>query len=574
MCGLVAATTAVQYHQGFMKDFKEKCLELTEGDKFHSWAGYMLLALALVIVVIAQSGFWGFVQDDSYITLRYSRNLVEGNGIVFNPGEHVEGYTNFLWMLIGAFFIAIGLPAMKALIIFGALCGLALVVFMPFLSAAIRNERHLTWDSLPALFLSASTTLALWSVSGLEQAFFALCGWLGFYFVLLKKPWQACFFFCITILTRPEGALFPAFSGLYLLILFFSGDRDTWRVFVKPLVCLAAVFTAYHSWRFWYFGDFLPNTYYVKGGGGWTNVEFGWLNIKKLWNFNGNGFFISLAPLALIPRKGRAAAFTLMTFLGTYLLYQIKIGGDILPMYRLHLTILPAQMLLASRAIEGLTSLFAEIIKDEYQPWRRLVWPLVLLYLIGPTVFSMYQSSIGHTEYKGVQASLDAAHGAIGRYLQKNAKPGDLAVAQDMGAMPWHAPSVVFLDTIGLVDRTMAHTHYSESYTPYIRYLLWPDEKARERIKDMEARLRRYTFSRNPRWFVINVDTPADKYDEVLEALRTRHGEYFEPYSEANVFFYDLGQAPEWANYRFIKGWEYSNVHFLLLYERMDTVPE
>ena len=568
-----------------MKEFKDKCLQLTEGDEFYSWAGYMLLALALVVIVVAQSGFWGFVQDDSFITLRYSRNLVEGNGIVFNPGERVEGYTNFLWMIIGALFIFLGLPAMKALIIFGALCGLALVVFMPFLSAALRQERHLTWDSLSALFLAASTTLALWSVSGLEQAFFALCGWLGFYFVLLKKPWPACAFFSVTLLTRPEGALFPAFSAFYLFILFLTGEqegetveglpeRETWRIFVKPLFCLATVFLAYHCWRFWYFGDHLPNTYYVKGGGGWTNVKFGWLNIKKLWNFNSNGFFIALAPLALIPRKGRAATLSLVIFLGAYLLYQIKIGGDILPMYRLHLTILPAQMLLACRAIEGMTALFAEIIKDEYQPWRRLVWPLVLIYLVGPTVFSMYQTSIGHTEYKGVQTSLDAAHGAIGRYLERNANPGDLAVAQDMGAMPWHAPSVIFLDTIGLVDRTMAHTHYAESYTPYIRYLLWSDEKARQRIKAMEARLRRYTFSRNPRWFVINVDTPPDKYDEVIEALRSRHGEYFAPYSEANVFFYDLGQAPEWANYRFVKGWEYSNVHFLLLYERMDSLTE
>ena len=27
------------------------------------------------------------------------RNPLEGHGLVFNPGEHVEGYSNFLWVV-------------------------------------------------------------------------------------------------------------------------------------------------------------------------------------------------------------------------------------------------------------------------------------------------------------------------------------------------------------------------------------------------------------------------------------------------------------------------------------------
>ncbi len=36
-----------------------------------------------------------FVQDDAFISFRYARHLVEGHGLVWNPGERVEGYTNF-----------------------------------------------------------------------------------------------------------------------------------------------------------------------------------------------------------------------------------------------------------------------------------------------------------------------------------------------------------------------------------------------------------------------------------------------------------------------------------------------
>ena len=41
-----------------------------------------------------------FVQDDAYISFRYARNLADGFGLVWNIGERVEGYTNFLWTLL------------------------------------------------------------------------------------------------------------------------------------------------------------------------------------------------------------------------------------------------------------------------------------------------------------------------------------------------------------------------------------------------------------------------------------------------------------------------------------------
>jgi hypothetical protein len=43
---------------------------------------------------------WGF--DDAFTSYRYAENLVQGHGLVFNPGERVEGYSNFLYVLIMA----------------------------------------------------------------------------------------------------------------------------------------------------------------------------------------------------------------------------------------------------------------------------------------------------------------------------------------------------------------------------------------------------------------------------------------------------------------------------------------
>ncbi len=54
----------------------------------------------LVVAAALLAWIFRFVQDDAFITYRYARNMARGNGLVFNPGDHVEGYTNFLWTVI------------------------------------------------------------------------------------------------------------------------------------------------------------------------------------------------------------------------------------------------------------------------------------------------------------------------------------------------------------------------------------------------------------------------------------------------------------------------------------------
>jgi len=54
------------------------------------------------------------LHDDAMISMRYARNLVSGEGLVWNPGgERVEGYTNPLWVLFLALVHLAPLPASK-----------------------------------------------------------------------------------------------------------------------------------------------------------------------------------------------------------------------------------------------------------------------------------------------------------------------------------------------------------------------------------------------------------------------------------------------------------------------------
>ena len=73
-------------------------------DPWRRWLG-----LLAGVVFVAQAWHYApYLLDDAYISARYARNLAEGHGLVFNPGERVEGYTNLAWVVGAAGAIRLG----------------------------------------------------------------------------------------------------------------------------------------------------------------------------------------------------------------------------------------------------------------------------------------------------------------------------------------------------------------------------------------------------------------------------------------------------------------------------------
>src|SRR5262245_16319000 len=67
-----------------------------------------ILALFAIALLLPHGLAIGFLNDDAFISYRYAKNWVDGLGLVFNPGEHVEGYTNFLWTILIGVFVKLG----------------------------------------------------------------------------------------------------------------------------------------------------------------------------------------------------------------------------------------------------------------------------------------------------------------------------------------------------------------------------------------------------------------------------------------------------------------------------------
>ncbi|NJP07335.1 MAG: hypothetical protein HC837_17785 [Chloroflexaceae bacterium] len=138
------------------------------------WQRICLWLLCLWLLALPQLlGTW--VLDDAFISFRYAKNLIEGGGFTFNPGgELVEGYTNFLWTIIMAAALAVGLePVMTA----QWLCsGIAITTLLVSYHLARAWWPNRPWVLLPPLILAFNPSFLLYTArgSGMETALVTL----------------------------------------------------------------------------------------------------------------------------------------------------------------------------------------------------------------------------------------------------------------------------------------------------------------------------------------------------------------------------------------------------------------
>ena len=91
---------------------------------YMAWAVPFMLESS-VVAIDGQRYFGMF--DDAMISMRYAWNFSHGEGLVWNPGERIEGYTNLLWTLVMSVFTGLldKVSAVLAMQILGVLIVLA-----------------------------------------------------------------------------------------------------------------------------------------------------------------------------------------------------------------------------------------------------------------------------------------------------------------------------------------------------------------------------------------------------------------------------------------------------------------
>ncbi len=221
--------------------------------------------------VIAR-GF-GLPMDDSWIYAVFARNLAEGKGLVFNPGQ-LSSPTGVLHGLMLGLLYRVGLSPLASAIVSGVALHFAASVLV--YKTARRIELDTRVSAAAAIVFAAAPRLIWGSLSGMEVPLYVFLVSLGIYWQVRwnwndgARAYLATAAFGLATLARPECGAFLGASILERGIssLRLGGDKSGFRRFAKTvplhLLVYAAVVAPWVAFNLWATGHPLPPAFYAK----------------------------------------------------------------------------------------------------------------------------------------------------------------------------------------------------------------------------------------------------------------------------------------------------------------------
>lgn len=379
--------------------------------------------------------------DDAFISLRYALHWAQGQGLVFNPGERVEGYTNFAWVALEAVAIRCGISPEAAMLGLGWLSLFALAASVATFLARQVRPGEVVFPALAATLVALNPMVLAWSTSGLETGLYACL-----IVTSILVSWRAdtprrgalaggCL--ALAALTRPEAVVLAP-------VLWATAVRHRER---QVGVAFAAVFTAgvgiYFAVRGIYFDRWLPNTFYAK-------LDYGGVALAQRGAAYAMGFLwavpsLTLATLWGILRWKRAPGWAapVLAVVIAQLAVIVWEGGDHFPLYRFAVPILPLLALLSVAVVSG-------------NRWRSLAG-LVVLAAALPTVGIARPWSGGEGELARFSREVRLARhwSDLGQYLARHAQPDASLATIAIGALGFHS-NLRLVDPHGIVDPVIA----------------------------------------------------------------------------------------------------------------------
>lgn len=280
-----------------------------------------LLAFGLTATVIIKTGW---LADDAFASFRAASNLVTGHGLLSNPPERVQAFTNPLWTLLFALAYWPTKDAYAVGIGLGLLCSFATLALLAFTRTIDAVSR-----TLALLALCFSQSFVDYSTSGLENPLSHL---LVVSIYLAERRGRSTFAIALLsallALNRLDHGLLIA---PLLVVRVARGGRTGWRrelgrvaLGLVPLIVWLVFAVVYYGFPF-------PNTAYSKLN---ATISAGQFFAQGIWYVVESAARDPLTPLLLfagifapfVTRNWRLLPFSLGVAL--YVAYVMRVGGD------------------------------------------------------------------------------------------------------------------------------------------------------------------------------------------------------------------------------------------------------
>ncbi|HTP01874.1 MAG TPA: hypothetical protein VMJ64_10920 [Anaerolineales bacterium] len=433
----------------------------------------LLIALVFVIwsaLFIYQSSYIALdghryygLADDAMISMRYAWNLAHGQGLVWNAGQRVEGYTNLLMTLLmslAALFLSKPLAVLAVQV-----AGVVTLLGAAFLSKGLSDEVNAGCSHRALIGVLAFAVvlfywpLSYWTLMGMEtglitmlvigSALFAL-RWLrtGSDRYLLGLS----FLSGLAFLARNDMLIYTALIFGFLLLEAYLRKlpQPVWLKILYALGLVLAFPLAQTVFRLLYYSQFVPNTYTLKLSKFPLRIRvIG--GVRFVMPFLGQSVLILLlAGLALAFDFKRIRLF-LFSFLPLALAYQVYVGGDPWPSWRMLAPAMPPVLVLAIMGCAGLASRWPTIASRK---------TLSSSFIIVVTIAALLLGDLPFLADMTVQAPTSAAianrvntNSAIA--IDRMTRPGATVGVIWAGTLPYYADRTG-VDFLGKSDQRIA----------------------------------------------------------------------------------------------------------------------
>ncbi|MEW5739535.1 MAG: hypothetical protein AB1938_11450 [Myxococcota bacterium] len=447
--------------------------------------GAVVLGLAALAWGLTRVSALTWLADDAFISFRYAEHFAAGDGFVFNPGEKVEGYTNFLLVLALGLARLLGAGIPHVALVVDVASFVALVVLAEALVRCVRPAEPVTFP-WGALAVAAARPFHLFATSGLETEVALALAAGGVLAWRKERPVAASVLLGLAALTRPDHLLIAGATWLVALLTTHGPGR--WRFLVRLVAPALVLFITWWAWRWWYYADFFPNTFHAKSGGSayWAQGV-----IFLVHTLFASGVVFALPLLVVAPlvalREVSATPLLALAFAvaATHGLYVTRVGGDFME-YRF---LLPSLYFV-------LVAWGATLRVADGLPWRALRWVAVAAAAVGFAVIAQDTRPIGPMEKRWNLAAeesfwpvervfpLTITHEGAkeGLHLRAAFEGTGVAPRMALGAIgaSGYFSGLPITDSLGLTSRTIARKPVERRGRPGHEKSASPDEMADE----------------------------------------------------------------------------------------------
>ena len=421
-----------------------------------------------------------FQMDDALIYFRYLENLTQGNGLVYNIGEQVNGLTSPFYTYLSIPSVLIFRDIQSSQMILSA-------AFLFFTAVMLVVTFKNVLDKKVLLFapLLICSNYYFYVTFGLETTLFLFLILVTFYFFKKRQNFALAISVSLLFLTRGESL----FLILILIGFHFLEKRKfpSWPVFIPPVL----IFLVHYGFNYFYYGQMLPDTLTAKIGQGrsglWGSSPVFLHDIKPFlsqffdWNWLLMGTLAILASIGVYLNLKKKNSLIFILFFLAYNAFYIFFDIPYYYWYQSYNV-----LFLYICVMWGLNGVSAFLSK---QPFSKTIQTAILGVLF--LMLFIPQVSISSAKLKNIDGRRE--YQSVGLWLRQNTLPDATVACVEIGTIGWYSKRTI-IDILGLVTPDNAKyitvkkfdewlKHHAPDYI-VVHVPLWPHEQSVQKLID------------------------------------------------------------------------------------------